>query len=78
MRTTLTIDDDVAAKLDKLAKGLRIKDVTNRALRLGLQVMESRSADRPYATRPVQGKPVIRNQDNIADVIAETEGEDWR
>ena len=78
MRTTLTIDDDVAAKLDKLAKGRRIKDVTNRALRLGLQAMDSRSTDQPYKTRPVQGKPVIRNLDNVAEVIAETEGEDWR
>jgi hypothetical protein len=78
MRTTLTIDDDVAAKLARLAKGRRIKDVTNRALRLGLQDMESKSEDRPYRTKPVQGKPTIRNLDNIAEVIAETEGEDWR
>ena len=77
MRTTLTIDDDVAAKLNKLAKGRRIKDVTNRALRIGLQVMESGEPDPPYETRPVEGKPKIRNLDNIAEVIAETDGEDW-
>ena len=78
MRTTLTIDDDIAAKLSRLAKGRRLKEVTNRALRLGLQAMESKNGDPHYETIPVQGKPIIRNLDNVAEIIAETEGEDWR
>ena len=79
MRTTLTLDDDVASKLNELARGRRIKEVTNRALRIGLQAMASSdSADAPYETTPVQGKPNIHNLDNIAEIIAETESEDWR
>lgn len=78
MRTTLTIDDDVAARLNELARGRRIKEVTNRALRIGLQAMMSESTDQPYETRSVAGKPLIRNLDNVAEIIAETESEDWR
>lgn len=78
MRTTLTIDDDVAARLKKAAKGRAFKDVTNRALRLGLQAMEARASDSPYATRVVRGQPKFLNLDNVAEAIAETEGDDWR
>lgn len=78
MRTTLTLDDDVAAKLGKLAKGGRMKEVTNRALRLGLQVMESGSGDPTCETKAVRGRPKIGNLDNVAEIIAEIEGDDWR
>lgn len=78
MRTTLTLDDDVAAKLRKAAKGRKFKEVTNRALRLGLQAMEGKATDKPYATQVVSGKPRIMNLDNIAEFVAESEGEDWR
>lgn len=78
MRTTLTIDDDVAKRLKRAAKGSAFKDVTNRALRLGLQAMEARTADKPYATQPVRGRPRLMNLDNVAEVIAENEGDDWR
>ena len=78
MRTTLTLEDDVAIKLKKLSRGGRLKDVTNRALRLGLQALEQQQQDRPYRTHAVQGQPRIRNLDNIAEVLAEHEAEDWR
>lgn len=78
MRTTLTIDDDVAARLKQVAKGRAFKSVTNRALRLGLQAMEAKTADAPYVTRPVRGKPTMQNLDNVAEILAQSEGEDWR
>ncbi|TVQ28361.1 MAG: hypothetical protein EA370_16690 [Wenzhouxiangella sp.] len=78
MRTTLTLDDDVAAKLQKLSQGQRIKDVANRALRLGLQTLEQGETEPPYSTTPSSGKPRIRNLDNVAEVIAESEADHWR
>lgn len=78
MRTTLTLDEDVATRLQQLAKGRRFKEVTNRALRLGLQAMTAGSTEPPYATKAVRGKPNLLNLDNIAEVIAETDGDDWR
>ena len=78
MRTTLTIDDDVAIKLKRLAKGGRFKDVANRALRLGLLAMEAEKRDAPYRTQPVVGRPRVANLDNIGDIIAEHEQDDWR
>lgn len=78
MRTTLTLDEDVAAKLRKLSQGGRVKDVANRALRLGLQTLEQGHGDPPYSTSPHAGKPRVLNLDNIAEVIAENEQENWR
>lgn len=78
MRTTLTLDEDVAVRLKKAAKGRAFKDVTHRAWRLGLQVMEARVTDAPYATRAVRGQPRLPNLDNVAELIAENEGDDWR
>lgn len=45
MRTTLTLDDDVAARLAKLAqrKRLTFKEVVNTVLRRGLAAVEVRS-----------------------------------
>ena len=78
MRTTLTIDDDVAAKLKVLSQGRSLKEVTNHALRLGLHAMETERQEAPYTTEPRDGKPRILNLDNIAEVIAEIERDDWR
>ena len=48
MRTTLTLDPDVAAKLRALARerGMSFKDITNSVLRRGL------AADTPSSRRP--------------------------
>ncbi len=49
MRTTLTLDDDVATKLRELAHRRRVsfKEVVNSVLRRGLVAQESRSK-RPF------------------------------
>jgi hypothetical protein len=78
MRTTLTLDDDIAAKLRKLSQGRQFKAVANRALRLGLQAMEQQGEDPPYSTEARPGRPRVRNLDNIAEVLAEHEQEAWR
>ena len=79
MRTTLTIDDDVAAQLKRLAGPRGFKAVTTRALRLGLRAMqEQETAPSTCEIQPVYGRPRVGNLDNIAEVLAEAEGEHWR
>ena len=48
MRTTLTLDADVAARLKRLRqrRDARFKDVVNAALREGLRVMEEKPRPR--------------------------------
>jgi hypothetical protein len=56
MRTTLTIDDDVAAVLVRLrkARGAKLRDLINEALRRGLEDMSRRPKERrPFRTRSV-------------------------
>ena len=82
MRTTLTIDDDVATMLDRLRKkrGTGLKYLVNEALRRGLRELEMRPKPRTlYRTRSVDlGRVRIASIDNISDVLAIAEGEDFR
>jgi Arc/MetJ-type ribon-helix-helix transcriptional regulator len=78
MRTTLTLDPDVAARLKRLSQGGRFKDVVNEALRRGLERLESKEPRRPYRIRAVKGEPRRTDLDNIGEVLAEIEGDDYR
>lgn len=79
MRTTLTVDDDVAAKLKQLAKGRTFKEAVNDALRAGLHAIENNAAlSIEYRTIPVAGRPLLKNLDNISDVLSDVENDDWR
>ena len=79
MRTTLTLDPDVAAKARKGAAKLNrpFKEVINEALRIGLEEVLKPNAARPYRTKP---RPLGLRQgfsyDNISELIAAAEGED--
>lgn len=79
MRTTLTIDDDVAALLERLRKEREtsLKDLVNQALRRGLRDMTSRPKRRePFRTRSVAlGRVRIAGTDNIGEALAVAEGE---
>ena len=80
MRTTLTLDDNVAAAIERLRKtrNLTLKEVVNQALREGLEQMEMPpKGNKPFRTRPLDvGQPLVGNVDNIAEVISLLEG-DW-
>jgi hypothetical protein len=54
MRTTLTIDDQIATALKDVAhrSGKPYKQVVNEALRLGLHQMRHPRATRPYRLQP--------------------------
>ena len=79
MRTTLTLDDDVAVRLKTTVKTRRLplKAVVNEALRAGLAAMEKRApAHRPYRTTGFNlGASLIGSLDNIEEVVSRVEGE---
>ena len=83
MRTTLTLDPDVAADLDRLRReeGRSFKEIVNDLLRHGLRAKrEEASGKRPKPFRTPTadlGKPMIP-LDNIAEALAIAEGEDYR
>lgn len=82
MRTTLTIDDDVAVLLDRLRQRRKtsMKEAVNTALREGLRQL-SRPAPRASRTRtrPVSlGRCYLNNLDNIAEALAVAEGEQFK
>jgi hypothetical protein len=82
MRTTLTIDTDVAAALKRLRKtsDVSFKKLINDVLRRGLRDMsEPRKPRKPYRTRSVDlGGSKIGSLDNIGEVLAILEGETHR
>jgi hypothetical protein len=81
MRTTLTLDPDVAAKARKAGLRLRkpFKEVINSALRVGLDEVLKPKAGKPYKTKPLpMGLKPGFNYDNVAELLAQAEGEDYR
>jgi hypothetical protein len=54
--------------------------VVNEALRHGLRDMEEQTrSSKPFRTRSADcGTPLIANVDNVAEVLAIIEGEDYR
>ncbi len=82
MRTTLTLDDDVAARIERLRKTRKasLKSVVNEALREGLnQLAANRDRDVPFRTEAVDlGRCLLANVDNFAEVLAVAEGESFR
>jgi hypothetical protein len=79
MRTTLTLDDDVAVALERLRKqrDAGLKELVNEALRRGLRDMSTRPKRRePVRTRSVAlGRLQIAGSDNIAEALSIAEGE---
>ena len=81
MRTTLTIDDDVLEKAKSTAKRIRMpfRTVINEALRAGLNSIAVPAETVPYQTRPHKmGLKTGKNLDNIQELLAQTEGENFR
>jgi hypothetical protein len=72
MRTTLTLDDDVAVRLKQLKGFSSFKEAVNEALRAGLEHLETPSTvpQRPYKVQAVDlGGLKIKNVDNIAEIL---------
>jgi hypothetical protein len=82
MRTTLTIDEDVAVQLQRLRRSRNrgLKQIVNEALRRGLkQMSEEEKPHGNYQTRSVSlGRCLIGSIDDTAEALAVAEGEDYR
>jgi hypothetical protein len=82
MRSTLTLDDDVAAALQGLRKTHKgsLKALVNQALREGLKVLRARPRRRqPFRTQTVAlGRLRIGSIDNVADSISVAESESFK
>lgn len=82
VRTTLTLDDDVAALLKRVRaeRALGVKDAINQGLRHGLGRMIAPATSRPaYRTPSVDaGQLLIGDLDDVAEVLAVAEGEAFR
>ena len=72
MRTTLTLDDDLAEKLRQAARasGRSFKEVVNEALRIGLQARSAPRQDRRFVVEARDlGLREGLSLDNIADLL---------
>jgi hypothetical protein len=81
MRTTLTLDDDVAVQLKRLIRDrdATLKDVVNDALRRGLYEMEARPKPRkPFRMKTYDGGQQLIPIDNVAEALALLYGEDYK
>jgi hypothetical protein len=82
MRTTLSLDDDIAAQLEQLrARGDRsFRQLVNDALRVGLAHLgREDAAPRGPFTRPVSlGAPRLPDVDDVTEALATTKGERYR
>lgn len=82
MRTTLTLDDDVAALLKRVQRRRRwgLKAAVNEGLRRGLLAIEEPSKPaRPYRTPSVSiGRCLIGNLDDVSEALAIGEGEQFK
>jgi predicted transcriptional regulator len=82
MRTTLTLDDDVAAALDRLRKSRRgsLRAIVNEALREGLRSLAAPPRKRArFQTRAVDlGRCLPGNVDNVAEILAVVEDDSYK
>ena len=82
MRTTLTLDPDVAALAERMqrARGQSFKAIVNEALRSGLRAMAAPSGQSvTYRTPAVDlGRCTVGSLDDVAEVLALAEREDFR
>jgi len=82
MRTTLTLEDDVAARVQRLLEthGTTLKALVNEALRRGLDVLEHPpEPPAPYSLTPRSlGRPRVAGMEGVAELLALAEGEAFR
>jgi hypothetical protein len=81
VRTTITLDDDVAAQIEQLRRSRRqsFKELVNEILREGLRQLDKPAARARFRTRSVDaGRCLIENVDDIAEVLAIAEGDAFK
>ena len=82
MRTTLTIEEDVAVQLEKIRRdqNVSLKKIVNETLRQGLQAISQKNTSRKrFRTKSVSlGNCLISNLDDVADALSIAEGENFK
>lgn len=82
VRTTLTLDDDVARLLERTRRARRIplKQLVNEALREGLARLDAPRATRKrHVTKSASlGRCLLDNVDDVAEALAVADGERFR
>lgn len=83
MRTTITLDDDLAVRLEDYRQrfGESFKRALNHALRAGLGQLEEQAetAHVVRRTEPLRlGRRIGGSIDNVSEALAIAEGEDFR
>lgn len=81
MRTTLTLDPDVAAKAKRGAArlGQPFKTVINSALRIGLDEVLKPKAAKPFRVKPIpMGLKKGFSYDNIGELLEQLEGPEYK
>lgn len=77
MRTTMTLEEDVAAQLkaEMKSSGQSFKETVNYYLRLGLHSREQSRPERPFVVRARELNPRPGfDFDNVAELIEQSEG----
>jgi hypothetical protein len=77
MRTTLTLDDAVAARVkDEMRRsGASFKDTVERLLRLGLEAAHQQPRLPPFQVRPQPLQPRVHlDYDNVGELLEQAEG----
>lgn len=83
MRTTLTLDDDIAVQLTRLreTRKMSLRDAVNVAMRLGLTQMNNPAPfkKKTYKTPTFHAtRSLLGDMTSTADMLAVAEGEDYR
>ncbi len=80
MRTTLTIDDDIAAQIERLRRerDASLRDIINDALRRGLREMRTRPKRQSFRTTAHDMGAFLINVDNVAEATAYAEGDAFK
>lgn len=76
MRTTVSLDDDVAVQLEawRSTQNLTFKEAVNSALRIGLTELTCPKSRKKFVTQPVDmGRCRFPNLDNVWEVLDEVE-----
>lgn len=80
MRTTLTIDDDVAVRLEQLKRerNASLKEIVNEVLRRGLDSEARPKARKPFRLKTFDGGELLIPIDNVAEAISLIEGDNHK
>ena len=83
MRTTLTIDDDIAALVEQEVRrsGDSFKGTVNRLLRVGLTATAKPGAEKPFVVEPLPlgvGEMLDRHNGKVSALLDELEGPYYR